>query len=188
MELLRQVVRSHHQHRQALRSAADLLGVEHGDRGLEHRPDLRAIRSTVALQGSFDGPDFLRGVHLRDDDAIGASCSDRCEVIVVPRRADAVGPNGDLSIAITPSSEHRTGALTGFSLGVGGHGVFEVEDEGVGGNSLGLLERPLVGGRHVQHAATWAKVGRHVSPPRRWWRRALRAQGHGRRGRWRVPP
>ena len=60
VQLLGQVVGAHHQDGQPLGRRADLLGVQHGDRRLEHGPDAGAVAGAVPLEGGLDGPDVGR--------------------------------------------------------------------------------------------------------------------------------
>ncbi len=59
----------------------------------------------------------------------------------------------------SPEPTGRAHPLAGVGLGVGGHGVLEVEDDGVGGQALGLLEGPLVGAGHVEDRAAGPEGG-----------------------------
>jgi hypothetical protein len=63
----------------------------------------------------------------------------------VPLGVEPVHPDGDLLGAVVTRRGRRAHPLAGFGLGVGSHGVLEVEDQGIGVDALGLLERPLVG-------------------------------------------
>ena len=54
LELLGQVVRAHHEHREPLGRRRDAVGVEHRDRRLEHRPDRRVVRRAAGLERLLD--------------------------------------------------------------------------------------------------------------------------------------
>ncbi len=90
---------------------------------------------------------------LRHDHPGGPRRGRRGDVVGVPRRVEAVDPDGDLLAAVLAGAHRGAHAVAGVGLGVGGDGVLEVEDERVGGQRLGLLERPLVGAGHVEHRA-----------------------------------
>src|SRR5690606_38782719 len=94
--------------------------------------------------------------HLGDDDGVGPGLGDGPQVVVVPGRADPVGPDRQLLRPVLARVHRCADPVPGLRLGVGGDGVLEVEDQRVGGDRLGLLQRPLVGAGHVEDGAAGA--------------------------------
>ena len=92
-----------------------------------------------------------RRVDLRDDDGRRRGGAGRGEVVGAPRRRQPVAADRQLAVAVLARRDRGDGLLAGQRLGVGRHGVLEVEDDGVARDLLGLLQRPGVRRRHVQH-------------------------------------
>ena len=101
---------------------------------------------------------------LGHQDRIGAGLGDRRDVGLAPRRAEPVAADGDLALAVGAAlgRQHDVGAR-GF-LGLGRHGVLEIEDQRVGRQGPGLLQRARVGARHIEDAAARTDGLRHVAP------------------------
>ena len=131
VELLGQVVGAHHEHRQPVGRAGDLLGVEHGDRRLDHRPQRGVLRGAVPLHGGDQRADEVGGVDLGDHDRVRAGGAGRGQVGLVPLGADPVDADRELAPPILPRCRCGTGVLTSDVLGVDAHGILEVEDEGI---------------------------------------------------------
>ena len=164
VELLGQVVGAHDQHGEALGGGRDLLGVEHGDRRLDHGPDRRCGPARRRPRGPS------RWRRRRRPSRPWAPPPRPGRPRRRPRRSsachcgvEAVDPDGELAVAVLARGDGGADPVAGLGLGVGGDGVLEVEDDGVGGEALGLLERPLVGARHVEHRAAGPEGRRRVT-------------------------
>ncbi len=156
-QLLDQVVGAHDQ------AAEPVLGVDGGGgdgacvedrhRRLHHRPQPDLLRGMHALQ-DLGGADDVAGMHhLRHEDGVGLGLAGGEQIVGAPRRLQRVDPDDDLAAAIAAALDRGADLLAGERLGVGRHGIFEIEDQGVGGDGLGLFQGPLVRARHIEHAA-----------------------------------
>jgi len=63
------------------------------------------------------------------------SASQAEQVLGAPRGLERVDPDHDLAVAVAPPSP-RLNLIAGERLGVGGHGVLEIEDQGIAGMVL----------------------------------------------------
>ena len=161
MQFLGQIVGAHDQHGEAGRGGHDRLGVQHGHRGLEHGPQRGAGRRIGGLEPGHELEHLGGGVHLGHQHGGGAGGGRSGEIVGMPLRADAVDTDDEFLGPVLTGAHRGAHTVAGLGLGVGGHGILEIEDERVGGDALCFLEGTLVGAGHVEHRATGTQVGSH---------------------------
>ena len=157
MQFLGQVVGAHHQHREALGRGGDVGAVEHRLGRLDHGPDLGVFGRPTRLKPSLDGRHIGGRVHLGHHNGGGPGGRGGRQVVGVPVGVQPVHPDGQLAVAVLAGGQGGHDVVTGLGLGIGRHGILQVEDQRVGGQPLGLLERTRVGAGHVQHRTSGAQ-------------------------------
>jgi hypothetical protein len=154
--VLHQIVGAHDEQAKPRMGAGDLLGAQHPLGRLHHRPHRHVRRRARGIEQRHDVRHLRGAFDLGHQDRVGTRLGDRLDVGLAPRCAEPVAADGDLALAVGAAlgRQHDVGAR-GF-LGLGRHGVLEVEDQRIGRQGPGLLQRACVGARHIEDAAARA--------------------------------
>ena len=158
-QFFRKIVGAHHEHSDP-RVCRDGAYVEHRRRCLDHRPD-HHLEGTCCVEQCGHPVDVVDRVDLGDHDRRRARRSGGRDVIAAPLGAESVAADRQLAVAVEPRL-HRCDRLAAcIGLGVGGDGIFEIEDDRIGRDGLCLLECTVVCRRHVQHGTAGAQIVGH---------------------------
>ncbi len=105
------------------------------------------------LDGAVVGGHVVGAVDLGDEDGVGAGLRGRGQVVGAPGGVEAVAADDHLAASEPAGFQGLDRLGAGHVLGVGGDGVFQVQDDHVAVQRLGLLDGLGVGGGHVEGAA-----------------------------------
>ncbi len=83
----------------------------------------------------------------------------------MPWTARAIDADHDLARGIAAMIQGRDNLIPRQGLGVGGDGVFQIQDQGIRRQRAGLFQGPGVGAGHIKHAAPGANGVRHLFLP-----------------------
>ena len=159
-----EIIGAHHQHRHA-RVRGDASHVE--DRLSVSRSSptrssmaVRRPRRAVAETSSRYATELT----------FGTTTAAAVDTAIAARSSDPHGVSRPLQRIVSSRRPYSPGRSRGTRrdargfLGVGGDGIFEIEDDRVGGECLGLLQCTFVGGRHVQRGPSRPTVAHDVNP------------------------
>ena len=149
-----QIIGAHH-HALQTRVSGNLSGVEHAKAGFHHRPKIgprHGLGNRIQIGGA---------VHLGNQDGIHLGAARDCSVhgtgiLAAPFGVKPVDPHDPRAVAEIPIREHPRQQFARGGLFLGGHGVFQIEDDRIGRQAHGLFQRPLFRAGDVQDRAIGA--------------------------------
>ena len=116
-------------------------------RRLHHRPQGDCAAFDLRVDGIKIGG---RG-NLGHQDCIGCGSNGCFEIGPAPGRRQPIDPDRHLALAETLGLHGFADLAARNILGIGGHGILQVEDQGIGRQGAGLFECTRIGAGHVEN-------------------------------------
>ncbi len=139
--------------------------MQHRARGLDHRPDPDRHVGVDVAEPVGDGREIRDAGNLRHQNAVRLCLAGHGEIVDPPRRIQRVDADQDLAPAESAGRDRLRDLVARQRLGVGRHGILEIENDAVGRQDSGLFQRPRIRSRHEQKAAARTDHGWFPSNP-----------------------
>src|SRR5699024_8997052 len=124
VQLFGQVVGAHDKTAEPWRGASDLIGVEDAAWGLDHTPDFEILGGAVGFEDRLDLQHHVGGIDFGDENSVDLGLRRGDNVVVSPRRGEAVGAQEQLAFAVATLVGGIEYVLACFVFGVGRYSVF----------------------------------------------------------------
>ena len=149
------------------KSCEPLLDAQRGNFGelqnrlrhFDHGPEPAVQTHIQVFHEIGDLDDIIRIQYFRHQHGIGAGKAGLLEVLCKPGGFHGIDAHDQLALAVFSRLQGSAGILAGFFLGVGRHGIFQIEDDRVSGQAFCLFQCACVGRGHVQAGAAGAVSG-----------------------------